>query len=102
MAQPLPSKATIRHLAVSVHAQGHFDMVAAQRVIVLEMDIVRVKMAAVLRIFVVVNDQFTIKVIHVPVLTCPRFSRSSTLERSERVDVLRPVDNLIQISSLTL
>ena len=47
-----------------VHPQGHFDVVAAERVVILEMNIVRIEVAAVLRVLVMVNDEFAIKIVH--------------------------------------
>jgi len=55
MAQPLPSNG-VDYLAFGIYAQGHFDMIAAERVVILEMDIVRVEVATVLGVLVMVND----------------------------------------------
>jgi hypothetical protein len=40
-------------------------MIAAQRIIVRKLDIVRVEVAAVAGIFVVFDDYFTIEVVHI-------------------------------------
>jgi hypothetical protein len=48
----------------AVYAQINLDMIAAQRIIIRKGNIVRVEFAAIGWIFIVLNDYFTIEIVH--------------------------------------
>ena len=61
----MPVKAGINHLTIFIHPEVHLDMIAAQRVIVREGNIVRVQAAPVGWVLVMLNYDFSVQIVHI-------------------------------------
>ena len=64
MAQPCPLKAASFTLPCVVHTQVDADVVAAQRVLILKADVMRVQLAPVLGRFITFDNNFAVKIVH--------------------------------------
>jgi hypothetical protein len=53
-----------------VRAKSDFDMISTQGIIIRELDVVRVQTPAIARVLVMLNDDFTIEIVHIHSCHC--------------------------------
>jgi hypothetical protein len=60
----MPIETRLSDLPILIHAQIDLDVIAAQWVVIRERNIMRVKMSAVRRVFIMFNNDFAIEIVH--------------------------------------
>ena len=60
----MPIEACFSDLAILIHAQINLDMIAAQWIVIRERNIVRVETSAIGWVFIMLNDDFAIEIVH--------------------------------------
>jgi hypothetical protein len=57
-------KAGVCNLSAFIGTQRNLNVIAAQWIAIFELDIVWVKVPAIARVFIMLNDNFTIEIVH--------------------------------------
>src|SRR5215207_9070711 len=60
----MPIETRICNVALIVGAQRDLDVIATQRVIIRKLDIMRIQMPAIAGVFIMLDDYFTVEVVH--------------------------------------
>mgnify|MGYP006160663819 CR=1 FL=1 len=60
----MPVETSVCDIPLIVRSKGDLDMVTAQRIIICKLDIMRIKMPAITRVFIMLDDYFTIEIVH--------------------------------------
>src|SRR5215217_3349190 len=60
----MPVETGIFYSSIFGSLKCDFDVITAKRIVIFELDIMRVKMPAITRVFVVFNNYFTIEIVH--------------------------------------
>ena len=61
---PFPIKGSFSHSVVAIDADGDFDMIAAQRVVILEVNVMWVEVTTMGWVLVAFDNLFAVEVVH--------------------------------------